>query len=327
MNILFVVHRYAPLPGGSEYNTQAMAEAAAQIGHSSYVLTGQAARLGEQNGVFVSGNPQILMEPFDLIVIHGSCPMQDIALANAHLIKAPKLYLLIGPPRGAENMDIIRNGLKHCQWVGKGTSFDQEFFEAENVSPEKIVPIRYGILPEYAQGNEGFKKANNIETERMFVAAGGFYPHKRLKELANTFKKVSPPDTTLALFGYESSEHGLIPEETDNVRVFTGRSRYEVVDAISEADLLLLNSREEGYGIVLLEAMFNRTQWAAKPVGVAPDIERYGTIYNTDEELEELLSSFSPNEAKISQAYVYVNENHIATRSTINDITIVTERL
>ena len=38
MKILFVVHRYAPYPGGSEYYVQNMAEEMLRRGHDVYVL-------------------------------------------------------------------------------------------------------------------------------------------------------------------------------------------------------------------------------------------------------------------------------------------------
>ena len=40
MRICFVVHRYAPYPGGSEYNVQRMAEECKRRGHNVIVLTG-----------------------------------------------------------------------------------------------------------------------------------------------------------------------------------------------------------------------------------------------------------------------------------------------
>ena len=41
MRLLFVVHRYYPFPGGSEYYTAAMAEEALSRGHDVTVLTGE----------------------------------------------------------------------------------------------------------------------------------------------------------------------------------------------------------------------------------------------------------------------------------------------
>jgi glycosyltransferase involved in cell wall biosynthesis len=322
--LLFVVHRYAPFAGGSEYNTQSMAEAAAQLGHEVAVLTAEPAGPRKSNGVWIVNDPRLIMRDWDLVVIHGSCTVQDIVLYNAQHIPSPKMYLLIGPPRGDENMDIIRSGLEHCQWIGQATAFDREFITAEGYA-DKMVPIRYGLLPQYAAGEFGFKDKYNIETS-IFTAAGGFLPHKRINELVETFKKVNRPDITLVVFGYDTrSQAAAVPEESDNVRVIIDAPRHEIVDAMKESELFIFNSREEGYGLVLLEAMYNNCPWAARPVGGAPELEDYGIVYDTDEELAEILATYEYDTNMIERARVYVEENHVATIATISDILRVLE--
>ena len=70
MRLLFVVHRYAPYPGGSEYNTANMAEEMLRRGHDVTVLAGQ--HQGDYNGVKVSNDYNaILNQPWDLIIVHG----------------------------------------------------------------------------------------------------------------------------------------------------------------------------------------------------------------------------------------------------------------
>ena len=52
MKLCFVVHRYAPFPGGSEYYVQQMAEEALSRGHDVTVLAGE--HRGSLNGVKVN---------------------------------------------------------------------------------------------------------------------------------------------------------------------------------------------------------------------------------------------------------------------------------
>ena len=66
MRLLFVVHRYAPFPGGSEYYVQNMAEEMLRRKHYVTVLTHQ--HKGDYNGVTVTSEyNQVLNQPWDQI--------------------------------------------------------------------------------------------------------------------------------------------------------------------------------------------------------------------------------------------------------------------
>ena len=69
MKILFVVHRYAPYPGGSEINVQNMAEELLARGHDVTVLA--ETHQGDYNGVKLTSDYQRLGEPWNLIIVHG----------------------------------------------------------------------------------------------------------------------------------------------------------------------------------------------------------------------------------------------------------------
>ena len=57
--LLFVVHRYYPYPGGSEYYVRDLAECAQRQGHDVTVLAGQ--HMGDVNGVKLTNDPNILL--------------------------------------------------------------------------------------------------------------------------------------------------------------------------------------------------------------------------------------------------------------------------
>jgi len=67
--LLFVVHRYAPYPGGSENYVRDMAEECVSRGHEVWVFTGE--HKGDLNGVRVTSDANILGQIFDLIIVHG----------------------------------------------------------------------------------------------------------------------------------------------------------------------------------------------------------------------------------------------------------------
>ena len=80
-----------------------------------------------------------------------------------------------------------------------------------------------------------------------------------------------------------------------------------------------MNSYEEGFGLVLLESMMNRTPWYARDIAGAKDMCYYGTTYKNEDELMELLRNHERNDKKIEDAYNYVMANH-TIQDTCNDI-------
>lgn len=306
MRLLFVVHRYAPFPGGSEYYVQNMAEEMLKRKHDVTVLAHE--HQGDYNGVKVSNDYNtVLNQKWDLIIVHGGDVIsQNIIHVNADKLQSPVLYLIVKPSES----EVCLNGLKHHRFLGYSTSMDVEHLKNHGVI-DKGRRIRHGIVPELYFRNILDKKKS------IFVSAGGFWSHKAMTPLAEAFTKANIPDTKLHLYGY--GEEHLMPKETDNVKCFFGKSKTDVLLAISGADAYILNSYEEGFGLVLLEAMMNKTPWYARNIAGAKDMCYYGTVYETEEELIHLLRNHTRNEKKIEDAYNYVMCNH-TIQDTCNDI-------
>ena len=88
MRILFAVHRYAPYPGGSEYNVQRTAEEMVSRGIEVTVVAGE--HKGDLNGVTVTSS--VNPNDFDLVVIHGGdVSVQNLFLQNIKNFKTPVL--------------------------------------------------------------------------------------------------------------------------------------------------------------------------------------------------------------------------------------------
>ena len=299
--LLFVVHRYAPYPGGSEYNVQRLAEEALRRGHGVTVLADT--HRGDYRGVRVTSDRRIMREPFDLIVVHGDLAPQRAVLASAHRLRSPVLFLLVEP----KTRDHVLDGMRCATFVGWGTSFDLEHIRRFGHAA-KATRCRYGV-PASTQGRPGFKTAFGIGTSRMYLSAGGFWPRKGMEELTRAFLESRPPDTTLVLMGYDLRKG--VPEAAPGVRVIESPEHHVVLDAMCEADLYVMNSRSEGFGVVLLEAMLNRTPWAARDIAGAHDLRDHGTVYATYEDLVRLLASFTPDSAQVAWARERVLANHL----------------
>lgn len=303
-NILFVVHRYYPFPGGSEFYVQNMAEEMVNRGHEVTILTGEhKCDRGIHNEVRVATDiSNALNTKWDLIIVHGGdVNIQNSILVNAFNIKSPILYMIIKPSESI----VCVNGLKHCDYLACSTSMDIDHvkkFGFEN----KIRRVRHGIpVPDIKTEERG----------NYYVSAGGFWPHKAMQSLALEWDKRGMKEE-LHLYGYGMEE--LAPATTSKVKTFFGKDTEEVHQAIANSKGYIMNSYEEGFGLVLLEAMMMKVPWYARNIAGAYDMKKHGvTYYDEDELFSKLEKGISV--ADIENAYKYAIANH-SIESTVNDI-------
>ena len=148
MRLLFVVHRYYPFPGGSEYYVRDMAEEMLKRKHDVTVLAHE--HQGDQNGVKVSNDYNtILNQKWDLIIVHGGDVIsQNVIHTYAEQMKSPVLYLIIKPSES----EICIQGLKQHRFIGYGTSMDIEHIKKFK-QQHKARRVRYGIVPQIGRAH------------------------------------------------------------------------------------------------------------------------------------------------------------------------------
>lgn len=310
-NILFVVHRYYPFAGGSEFYVQAMAEEALRRGHQVAVLAGE--HMGDQNGVAVSSDANWLMSKWDLIVVHGAdVNVQNFVLSNASKIPSPMLYMLILPSGSAVSIQAMHD----CKYIGWSTHEDMDYINKHGVT-EKAVNVRHGIKHLESIGTPGFKEKYNIKG-RMFLSCGGYWPNKAMKELVEVFKQADLKDAVLVTTGYDN-RNNLMPTPSDNVIPLMIHDKTDIMSAISEADCYLMHSFVEGFGLVLLESMLNSTPWIARHGSGAALLKDWGKTYTTDDELLTLLKTFDRSAFDLEGAKNHILSNHLIS-NTVDDI-------
>ena len=310
MRFLYVVHRYAPYPGGSEIYVQAMAEESLRRGHEVAVFTGE--HKGDLNGVRVTGDASILLENWDLIIVQGGdVNVQNFVLTNASRLRNPVLYLLVLP----SDSDICVRALYDCPLLGCSTAADIKHCEKYGVT-NKVVQVRHGITWHDCVGKPGFKSKHGI-TGRMFLSCGGYWPNKAMRELAELFE-AADIEGTLVTTGYDD-RYGLMPARTDKVLPLMIDDRSEVLSAMHDADCLIMHSYREGFGLVLLETMVNQTPWIAREIAGAELMKDHGLTYTSDAELVTHLRNFSRDRFDIRRSYEHVVGNHLISH-TVDDI-------
>jgi len=349
IRLLFVVHRYAPYPGGSEVYVASMAEEARRRGHDVWVYTD--AHMGDLNGVQVTSDVRVLLGEWDLIVVHGGdCGAQDRVHMNHRLITSPVLYLLILP----SNSPACIRGMKDALHLGCSTRADWEHCHAHGFH-HKACQIRHGVaLGPWTIGRPGrFRAKYGISAStRIFLSCGGFWRHKGFAELVRAFEEARVPcaltaamdnlgldgsgvgagagagahmdlnNTILILTGYvDSNDVEARPKDTANVHTLLIEDKADVADAMADADLYIMNSTAEGFGLVLIEAMLNRTPWLARRIAGAIEMEEYGYTYDTYAELVCMLREFPFRKMteQVDEAYTYAMEQRTIVK-TIDDV-------
>jgi glycosyltransferase involved in cell wall biosynthesis len=141
-------------------------------------------------------------------------------------------------------------------------------------------------FPLKAHGNSTFRRQAGIPDEAFLVCAvGQICARKGLIELLNAFSTIyaQTPNMHLAVvgkavFAHEEEYQELLVKAaiatgvTDRVH-FTGE-RSDVASILQASDLLVLNSFEEPFGLVLVEALSSGTPVLATRVGGIPEIVR-----------------------------------------------------
>lgn len=312
--ILFVVHRYAPFPGGSEYYVRDMAEEMVKRGHDVTVLAHE--HQGDLNRVRVTNDYNILNQKWLMIIVHG-CDVisQNVVLANAAVIRSPICYMIIKPSFSLT----AQHGMKYAKYLAYSTSMDLEHIKAMLITDSAILQkarrIRHGIVPESTIG----VIPKDWQVDRpYYVSAGGFSPHKGMDALADYWAKAT--EVELVLFGYQEGNMPSYP----NVKSWIGLPKESVMTAIAASKGYILNSYEEGFGLVLLEAMLNKVPCYARNIAGAKDMKPYVMTYETEEELFPLINAYealtdAEKTAIIERNYNYVMSNHTITQ-TCNDL-------
>jgi glycosyltransferase involved in cell wall biosynthesis len=315
--VCFVVHRYPPYIGGSEYYSQQMAEECLSRGIETTVVTKEHA--GDLNGVKITSDLRELQDK-DLLVIHGGNPIfQGQVLQNLKDINSPSLYLLIEPSDSTEYI----KAMDEVDFVGCSSPEDWEHVRRWKVE-EKSHKVVHGISPKSSVGLVGvFKDKYGIpKNKRMFLSCGGYWPNKRMVELADAFKESGTPNAVLVTTGYDGRFPECVPTKSNSVFPLMIEDPQDIKNAMADAECYILNSSQEGFGLVILESMINRTPWVARNIAGAKLLSDFGQVYESKEDLVKIIKEFSRNGDRVEEAYQYVMKNHLI-KNTIDDILVL----
>ena len=195
----------------------------------------------------------------------------------------------------------------------------KEIFNHFSLNKDKDRVIYDGVINKYERPAINSNKKNYI----LFV--GRLEDAKGIKTLINDFilyrKNGGRKDLLIAGTGNEEYVREcklLIPRNLEKVVQFLGQ-RNDVFDLMYNASLLVVASRNEGFGFITAEAMFNGTIVVGRNTGGTKEqfdngLELYGDEiayrYTTDDELVSLLLKLEvkPDDSKLIKAQETVCE-------------------
>jgi glycosyltransferase involved in cell wall biosynthesis len=316
--IVWAVHRYYPYPGGSENNVRNIAEAMVRLGHD--VTVWAPTNQGDQNGVKVTDDPNIafLDSSVDLLIIHGAGPgAQNFVINNLdtiHKAIGKSIYYIIKP----EHTTIHVDALQKCKYVAASTSEDYDFVDRYGVR-DKTINIRYGVNESEVIGQKNFRDKYNLpKDKKMFLSCGGYWYNKAMKELVADFKQANRDDAFLVTTGYHPDPN-FIPENSDNVYNIVLPEVSDVYNAMADANYYVMHSFEEGYGIVLLEAMFNKLPWISRHIAAARLFEpEFGVTYKSSDEFINIVKNLDSYSWNVEAAYNMVKTSHTSTIAALD---------
>lgn len=161
----------------------------------------------------------------------------------------------------------------------------KDILETFRIDPDKVHVIYNGVHTKFARLTDSskvmeFKRKHRIENAKIILYVGSVKPHKNVETLMMAFSKLRRRmPHVLLIFAGEALNMGKgLPELigrlslNDSIRELGRLTDDELVVAYNAADVLVMPSRYEGFGLPVLEAMACGTPVIASTVASVPEI-------------------------------------------------------
>ncbi|SHN19327.1 N-acetyl-alpha-D-glucosaminyl L-malate synthase BshA [Gracilibacillus kekensis] len=153
----------------------------------------------------------------------------------------------------------------------------------EMLETKKSIHVVYNFVNEieYQKENRDLKQKYGISSEeKILIHISNFRKVKRLEDVLHTFAIVNKQESTRLLLIGDGPEYGRIHEmvkelKLDKVVHFLGKQK-NIPELLSIADIKLLLSEKESFGLVLLEAMAAGVPCIGSNVGGIPEVIEHG---------------------------------------------------
>src|SRR5690625_922564 len=178
----------------------------------------------------------------------------------------------------------------------------------------KQIDVIYNFIneKEYYKRNRNYLKQhyNIAPDEKVLIHISNFRKVKRIPDIVHTFKRVKEQVKAKLLLVGDGPEFQTILEldnelQLDRDVIFLGRQK-KISDLLSIADLMLLMSEQESFGLVILEAMACEVPAIGTNIGGIPEVIEHGKtgyLFSVGdiEQAANYTVSLLQNESKLQQ--------------------------
>lgn len=277
-------------------------------------------------------------EGLDILHVHYAIPHASAAFMAREILKSQNIHVpfvttlhgtditLVGKDASFE--PVITFAINQSDAVtAVSESLKQDTFKHFNVKreieviPNFIDPARYeGCM------TEGVRKAFAPNGEKVLFHASNFRPVKRVEDVVRVFQKVRKEIPVKLLLAGDGPDRAKIEalcracDSCDDIH-FLGKIK-NIEEVYSLADLFILPSETESFGLAALEAMISRVPVISTNTGGIPEINIDGVtgflsdVGNVDEmarnalkllQNEELLAKFKASASKKAKEFTKAN--------------------
>ena len=215
-----------------------------------------------------------IFKRFEIIHAHYALPQGFLGILLKYFKSKPLVITVHGSdltvlPKNPASRLLLGFVLKNADRVIAVSNFLKEGVEGLGVPVGKCETIYGGVTIE--DDEEPFEPDGPV-----IAFVGSLVPQKGVDILIESFKKIETKNTNLIMVGDGPERKRLesLAAGSKNIQ-FLGR-RKGIKNILTKSDVLVLPSREEGFGLVLLEAMAAGTPVVAANVGGIPEIVEDG---------------------------------------------------
>lgn len=229
------------------------------------------------------------MQNLDVLHVHYALPHAVCAflakqMVGEHLKVVTTLHgtdiTILGQDESIS--DLIRLAIDKSDAV---TAVSQNLIDETHqlLSLQRSIDLVYNFVDKrifYPRNSASFRKEYVEEHEKLFIHISNFRPVKRVMDVLDTFIKVNAQIPSKLLFVGEGPDlpkiHARAKELGVLDRVIFMGKQDEVAEVISLADVMLLPSEKESFGLVALEAMACGVPTIASNAGGIPELITHG---------------------------------------------------
>lgn len=236
-------------------------------------------------------------EKLDILHVHYAMPHAICAILAKNIAKHPVKIVttLHGTDITVLAIDntftsIIRHGIEHSDAV-TAVSYSLVQQTNEMLDIDKSIEVIHNFINEqqyYPKNMQNLKYQFGIEQDtKVLIHISNFRKVKRVQDVIYTFEKVQKNVNSQLLLIGDGPEYGDMVRLVDELGLqdkvqFLGKQN-NISDILSMADLMLLMSEKESFGLVLLEAMACGVPSIGTNIGGIPEVlahEETGFIVN-----------------------------------------------